>query len=70
MGMAISVHSYSHQNILNLGQVNDALVSQVEQFFVTCNQNRGKKFIIKGRHGPKRAAKLVKAGIAAFQKSI
>ena len=32
------------------------------------NKSRGKKFKVKGRHGPKRAAGLIEAGIKNFKK--
>lgn len=41
---------------------------QVEEFFISYNKSRGKKFKIKGRHGPKRASELMEIGMRAFQK--
>lgn len=66
--VAVAVHSYSHENITELKQVNQSLLDQVEQFFVAYNKNRGKEFVLKGHHGPKRAIKLVKQGIAELGK--
>jgi inorganic pyrophosphatase len=41
----------------------------VEEFFVSYNKQRGKKFKITGLGGPKRAIKFLKAGIEAHKKA-
>ena len=64
----MAVHSYSHEELVSLKDVNKSILDQVEQFFVSYNKSRGKQFKVTGRHGPKRAAELVAAGIEAFQK--
>ncbi len=66
--VAVSVDSYSHENVKNLSEVNKSLLDQLDDFFVSYNKSRGKKFRVKGRHGPKRSADLIDAGIAAFKK--
>ena len=66
--IAVAVHSYNHQHIKSLDDVSKTLLNQVEEFFVSYNKSRGKKFKVKGRHGPKRAAELVEAGIKKFKK--
>jgi len=48
--------------------VNKSLLDQVEQFFVTYNKERRKKFRVIGRHGPKRAAQVIESGIKAVKK--
>ncbi|MBV9764468.1 MAG: inorganic diphosphatase [Acidobacteriaceae bacterium] len=66
--IAVSIHSYSHENVSSLSEVNKSLLDQVDEFFLSYNKSRGKKFKVKGRHGPKRAAELVELGMKAFQK--
>lgn len=66
--IAVAVHSYNHQHIKSLDDVSKTLLNQVEEFFVSYNKSRGKKFKVKGRHGPKRAAELIDAGIKKFKK--
>lgn len=66
--MGVSIHSYDHQDLTALDQVNKSLLDQLDQFFVSYNKLRGKKFKVKGRHGPKRAAELVETGIKAAEK--
>ena len=66
--IAVAVHSYSHEDAQSIDDVSSPLLDQVEEFFVSYNKSRGKKFKIKGRRGPKRAAELLDAGRAFFEK--
>jgi inorganic pyrophosphatase len=66
--MGIAIHSYNHQHIKSLNDVDGQILDQVEQFFISYNKSRGKKFKVKGRHGPRRAAELIEAGIKKFKK--
>jgi inorganic pyrophosphatase len=66
--IGVAVHSYAHEDLHSVAQAPKSVLDQVEEFFVSYNKSRGKKFKVKGRHGPKRAAALVDAGIAAFKK--
>jgi inorganic pyrophosphatase len=66
--IGVAVHSYSHENLSSLKDVNKSILDQVEEFFVSYNKSRGKQFKVTGRHGPKRVAALVTAGIEAFEK--
>jgi hypothetical protein len=40
---------------------------QLEEFFVSYNKQRGKKFRITGTGGPRKALNLVKAGIKHYK---
>ena len=64
---ASAVHSYDHQDLTTIEDVSKTLLDQVEAFFVSYNQQRGKKFNITGTGGPKKAIKFLKAGIVNFQ---
>ena len=66
--LAVSIHSYAHEHIISIDDVSASLLNQVEAFFVSYNQQRGKKFKIKKRAGPKRALAVIQDGIAAFEK--
>src|SRR3977135_2193578 len=66
--LAVSVHSYSHENVSSIEQLNPSMLEQIEQFFVSYNLLRGKKFKLKSQGGPKRAIEIIKAGIKAFKK--
>lgn len=64
--IAVAIHSYSHEDLHSLGDVGKAVLEQLEEFFISYNKSRGKKFRVKGQHGPKRAAELLEAGCAQF----
>ena len=60
--VGVAVHSYAHENIKTIDEINKSLLDQLEEFFISYNKSRGKKFKVVGRHGPKRAAKLLDEG--------
>ena len=66
--IAVAVHSYSHEDSDSIDDIGKSLLDQLEEFFISYNKSRGKKFRVKGRHGPKRAADLLEAGLALFEK--
>jgi inorganic pyrophosphatase len=51
-----------------MADVSKPLLSQVEEFFASYNKQRGKKFEITDRGGPKKALGYLKSGIKAYQK--
>lgn len=65
--LAAAVHSYAHEKLSHIDQVNKSILDQVEQFFVSYNKSRGKTYLPKGRRGPKTAAEIIEAGMAAFE---
>jgi inorganic pyrophosphatase len=67
--VAVAVHSYNHQQIKSISEVNKSIIEQVEDFFVAYNKSRGKKFRVLGIHGAKRAIKLLRQGIEAYKKT-
>lgn len=66
--VAVAVHSYNHQHIKSISDVNQEILKQVEEFFITYNKSRGKKFKVLGLHGPRRALKLLETGSKIFSK--
>jgi inorganic pyrophosphatase len=66
--LAVAVHSYNHGNISSIDELNASILDQLEQFFVSYNTLRGKKFKLKNQGGPKRALAILKKGIQAFKK--
>jgi inorganic pyrophosphatase len=66
--LGVAVHSYDHEGLESIGDVSKTYLSQVEAFFVSYNQQRGKEFKITGTSGPKTAIKLIKSGMR-LQKS-
>lgn len=61
--LGVAVHSYNHEDITTIDEVSKTLLSQIEEFFVSYNKQRGKKFRITGTGGPKKAIKFLKNGI-------
>ena len=61
--LGVAIHSYEHEDIETIDDVSKTLLSQLEEFFVSYNKQRGKKFRITGTGGPRKAIKLLKAGI-------
>lgn len=62
--IGVASHSRIHAELGELDDVADALVGEIEHFFISYNQARGKEFKPVGRYGPDRATELVKQGIA------
>jgi inorganic pyrophosphatase len=63
--LGVAIHSYEHEDLKTIDEVSKTLLDQVEAFFVSYNQQRGKKFKITGTGGPKKAVKFLKAGMQA-----
>lgn len=66
--LGVAIHSYDHEDLTTLDEVNKTLLDQVEAFFVSYNQQRGKKFRITGTGGPKKAIKFLKSGMEQFDR--
>jgi inorganic pyrophosphatase len=66
--MGVSVHSYQHEAIETIDDVSKTLLSQLEEFFISYNKQRGKKFKVTGTGGPKKAVAFLKAGIKERKK--
>jgi len=43
------------------------LLDQLEEFFISYNKQRGKKFRVTGTGGPKKALRFLKAGMKAYE---
>src|SRR5215831_19160200 len=66
--LGVAVHSYDHEDLRTIDDVSKTLLSQVEEFFVSYNKQRGKKFKITKTAGPRKAIQFMKAGIKAYKK--
>lgn len=65
--LGAAIHSYEHENLMTVSDVSKTLLSQVEEFFVSYNKQRGKRFRITDTGGPKKALRYLKKGIRAYQ---
>jgi len=66
--LASALHSHSHEGIKTLSDMRPHELKDLKGFFVDYNRLYDRKFEPLGDHGPKRAEKLIKAGMAAFTK--
>src|ERR687890_676572 len=67
--IAVAAESRLHKGVRTLDALGDALLDEIEHFFVSYNDFKGKRFNPLGRHGPVRALKLVEEGVKEFKKS-
>lgn len=66
--IAVSAGSRNHSHIRFLGDLNANLVYEIERFFISYNQTKGKEFKVLGRHGPERAREVVDNGVKTFNR--
>jgi inorganic pyrophosphatase len=67
--LGVAVHSYQHEDITTIKDVSTTLLDQVEEFFISYNRQRDKRFKVTSTDGPKKALKMLKAGIRAYHKN-
>ena len=65
--VAVATHAHLHSELKSLTDLSPKLVDEMEHFFVSYNQIRGKVFKPLGRFGPKRALDLIKLGEEKFR---
>jgi inorganic pyrophosphatase len=61
--IAVASDSHVHKDIKSLNDLNETLIDEIEHFFVSYNEAKGKKFEPKGRFGARKAKSLVEEGI-------
>jgi len=61
--LAVAANSAAHRSIRELRDLGPDLVAQIEHFFVSYNEMKGKRFQVKGKAGKKRALTLVTAAL-------
>ena len=67
--IAVAADSRNHSHIRFLGDLNNNLIHEIERFFVSYNETKGKKFEILGRFRPDRARVLIDVAIRKFNQS-
>jgi inorganic pyrophosphatase len=65
LGVAIESHRFAA--VSELSDLDKTLVKQIEHFFISYNEAKGKEFKVLRRSGGKRARKLIEIGVAKFQ---
>jgi len=61
--IAVATEARTHQDVTSIDQLSKTLLDEVEHFFVSYNEMRGRKFSPIGRFGPDHAEQLLEAGI-------
>ena len=61
--LAVAANSAAHRSIDTLSDLSQDLIAQIEHFFVSYNQMKGKRFEVKGRADKRRAHALVRAAM-------
>jgi inorganic pyrophosphatase len=65
--LAVASVSNLFRDVKKLSNLPEAMVDQIEHFFVSYNEQAGKDFEPVGRHGPNRARHLLDDGMRRFR---
>jgi inorganic pyrophosphatase len=65
--IAVASNSHVHQDIKSINDLNEILIDEIEHFFVSYNQAKGKKFKSLGRFAARKAKNLVEEGMKAYR---
>ena len=66
--IAVASNSRVHKNIKSINDLNETLVDEIEHFFVSYNQAKGKEFKPLGRFAAQRAKRIVEESIKLNRK--
>src|SRR5215216_1087234 len=67
--VGVAADSRLHTRVRTLESLGPALLEEIEHFFVSYNQIKGKQFKPLGRFGPRKALKLVEEGVKLYRQS-
>jgi inorganic pyrophosphatase len=65
----VAADSRNHSHIRFLGDLNSNLVHEIERFFISYNETKGKKFEVLGRSGPERAVAVIENAANSLRRS-
>lgn len=66
--IAVAADSRSHLRVRTLSDLGDVVLEEIEHFFISYNEIKGKTFKPLGRFGPVKAARLVEEGGKLFRR--
>jgi len=66
--IAVAANSRTHTDVKSLNDLNETLVDEIEHFFVSYNQAKGKEFKLLGRFGAQKARKIIEDGMKLYKK--
>jgi inorganic pyrophosphatase len=61
--IAVAAQSRDYSDVKKLNDLNSNMLKEIEQFFITYNKEKGRKFRVLRMRGPRQALKLVKESI-------
>ena len=67
--IAVAAESRNHSDVRFLGDLNSNLVHEIERFFISYNETKGKKFTVLGRAGPEAARALIDKNSSTTRRS-
>jgi inorganic pyrophosphatase len=67
--LAVATHAHTHAHVKHLKDLRPEMTEEVEHFFVSYNQTKGKRFEPIERKGPEEALQLVREGIDRLRES-
>ena len=67
--IGVAAESRLQRHVRALGSLNPDLVEEIEHFFISYNQVKGKEFKPLGRFGPQKALRLVEEGVKLYRQS-
>lgn len=65
--IAVAADSHNHEHLGSLERLSANLLDEIEHYFVSYNEVKGKRFRPLSRGGPGRAAELVEAGVRLYR---
>ena len=66
--IAVASESRDHAGVRSLARLGPNLMAEIEHFFVSYNEIKGKEFRPLGRHGSRRAREVVEEGVRRFRR--
>jgi inorganic pyrophosphatase len=66
--IAVAADSHTHSDVKSINDLNETLVAEIEHFFVSYNQIKGKEFKSLGHFGARKAKTLVDEAIALYKR--
>jgi len=66
--VAVATEAHDYRDLKSLKDLNSNLLSEIEHFFISYNEMRGKKFKLLAHRGPSRAEKVLKDAIREAKK--
>lgn len=66
--IAVASNSRVHKDIKSINDLNQKLVEEIEHFFVSYNEAKGKEFKPLGRFGAQKAKRIIEEGMRLYKK--